>query len=129
MLSFCSLRLLRQIKIRKYLYISYNHNADENVLLNHTKYYKIQLDTLTNEDSYSATVLNENGQPASNGIYIKFSNSVLPPTIIGDTCNAYSLKETNYLLISITDKNGVLHNDNNSQNAVFNDFAIIVSIR
>ena len=118
-----------QIKIRKYLYISYNHNADENVLLDHTKYYKIQLDTLTNEDSYSATVLNENGEPASNGIYIKFSNSVLPPTIIGDTCNAYSLENTNYLLISITDKNGVLHNDNNSQNAVFNDFAIIVSIR
>ena len=73
--------------------------------------------------------MNENGQPASNGIYIKFSNSVLPPTIIGDTCNAYSLENTNYLLISITDKNGVLHNDNNNQNAVFNDFAIIVSIR
>lgn len=118
-----------QIKIRKYLYISYNHKADDNVQLNYTKYYKIQLDTLINEYSYSATVLDENGQTASNGIYIKFSNSVLPPTIIENTCNAYSLEKTNYLLISITDKNGVLHNDNNNQNAVFNDFAIIVSIR
>jgi hypothetical protein len=118
-----------QIKIRKYLYISYNHKADDNVQLNYTKYYKIQLDTLINEYSYSATVLDENGQTASNGIYIKFSNSVLPPTIIENTCNAYSLEKTNYLLISITDKNGVLHNDNNNQNAVFSDFAIIVSIR
>lgn len=117
-------------KIRKYMYISINHGADDPINLSNSKYYKIQLDNLTSEYAYSAQIVNENNQSSSYAIYVKFSNNVLPPTILENTQNNYSLNNTYYILVSITDENGQLHgNTTNNQNSTFKEYEIIVTAR
>lgn len=119
-------------KIRKYMYISINHKGGEEdpINLSNSKYYKIQLDNLTSEYAYSAQIVNENNQSSSYAIYVKFSNSVLPPTILENTQNNYSVNYTNYILVSITDENGQLHgNTTNNQNSTFDEYEIIVTAR
>jgi hypothetical protein len=114
------------------MYISINHAEaeDDPIDLSNSKYYKIQLDDLTSEYAYSAQIVNENNQSPSNAIFVKFSNSILPPTILENTQNNYSLNNTNYILVSITDKNGQLHGKTtNNQNSTFDEYEIIVTAR
>jgi hypothetical protein len=72
-----------------------------------TKCYKIKIQDLTTEYSYTATSYNSTNQECDRWIHIKFADRI--PRNINETYNYYSVNSTVYIGISITDKNGQYH--------------------
>jgi len=83
------------LKLRRYLYISYDHTANDELLYNYTNYYKIDLSKLTNAESYTNTAYDKAGNALTNNfIYVKFYNNIGFPQVIEECSNKYVLKDT-----------------------------------
>lgn len=109
-------------KIRNYIVLLLDQTSADITTIDtaDTKCYKIKIQDLTTEYSYTATSYNSTNQECDRWIHIKFADRI--PRNINETYNYYSVNSTVYIGISITDKNGQYHTVQSNQGTELEEY-------
>lgn len=109
-------------KIRNYIVLLLDQTSADVTTIDttDTKCYKIKIQDLTTEYSYTATSYNSANQECDRWIHIKFANRI--PRNINEAYNYYSVNSTVYIGISITDKNGQYHTVQSNQGTELEEY-------